>query len=108
VEKIQHAVSELAGDLLKEGLTVVALMAVLFYQDWRLALVAILGMPLALLPLVRLSRRVRSSSETSLRRWQDISEILQETISGFRVVKAFAMEPFEIERFKRAARALLT
>jgi subfamily B ATP-binding cassette protein MsbA len=108
VEKIQHAVSELLGDLLKEGLAVIGLMAVLFYQDWRLALVAVFGMPVALVPLVRLSRRVRSSNETSLRRWQDISEILQETISGFRIVKAFAMESFESERFRRAVSRLLS
>jgi len=65
-------------------------------------------MPVALTPLVRLGRRIRSSNETSLRRWQDISEILQETISGFRIVKAFAMEPFEIERFRRAVFRLLS
>jgi subfamily B ATP-binding cassette protein MsbA len=107
VERIQNAVSELAGDLLKEGLTVIGLLLVLFYQDWRLALVAVFGMPLALSPLVRLGRRIRSSNETSLRRWQDISEILQETISGFRIVKAFAMEAFERERFRRAVSRLL-
>jgi subfamily B ATP-binding cassette protein MsbA len=43
-----------------------------------------------------------------LRRWRDISEILQETISGFRVVKAFGMEGFEISRFGRAASRLLS
>jgi subfamily B ATP-binding cassette protein MsbA len=107
VEKIQNAVAEMAGDLLKEGLTVLGLMVILFVQDWRLAIVALIGMPLAFAPLVRLGRRLRSSSETSLRRWRDISEILQETISGFRIVKAFAMEPFEIERFRRAASRLL-
>jgi subfamily B ATP-binding cassette protein MsbA len=107
VEKIQAAVSELAGDLLKEGLTIVGLMAVLFYMDWRLAILAVVGMPLALHPLVKLGRRLRASNETSLRRWRDISEILQETISGFRVVKAFRMEKFEIKRFRRAASRLL-
>src|SRR6185436_19685279 len=54
-------------------------------------------------PLVLLGRRLRASNESSLRRWRDISEILQETISGFRVVKAFGMEGFETERFRRAA-----
>src|SRR5713226_5757247 len=107
VEKIQNAVSEIAGDLLKEGLTVLGLLFVLFYMDWRLALVALVGMPLAFLPLVRLGRRLRASNETSLRRWRDISEILQETISGFRVVKAFGMEMFELARFRRAAGRLL-
>jgi subfamily B ATP-binding cassette protein MsbA len=107
VEKIQYAVSEIAGDLLKEGLTVVGLAVVLFAKDWRLALLSLIGMPLAFYPLVRLGRHVRSSSETSLRRWRDISEILQETISGFRVVKAFGMEGFETDRFRRAAHRLL-
>jgi subfamily B ATP-binding cassette protein MsbA len=108
VEKIQTAVSEMAGDLLKEGLTVLGLMVVLFVQDWRLALMSLVGMPLAFHPLVRLGRHLRSSSETSLRRWRDISEILQETISGFRIVKAFGMEAFEIARFRRAASRLFS
>ena len=104
---LEAAVSELAGDLLKEGLTIVGLMAVLFYMDWKLALLSIVGLPLAMHPLVKLGRRLRASNETSLRRWRDISEILQETISGFRVVKAFRMEKFEIGRFRRAASRLL-
>jgi subfamily B ATP-binding cassette protein MsbA len=106
VEKIQTAVSELAGDVLKEGLTVVGLVIVLFVKDPWLTLISLVGMPLAFLPLVRLTRYLRASSETSLRRWRDISEILQETISGFRVVKAFGMERFEIGRFRRAAQRL--
>jgi subfamily B ATP-binding cassette protein MsbA len=108
VERIQAAVSELAGDLLKEGLTILGLLAVLFYMDWRLALLSLVGMPLAFHPLLRLGQRLRASNETSLRRWKDISEILQETISGFRVVKAFGMEGFEIGRFRRAASRLLS
>src|SRR6185436_5363645 len=108
VEKIQNAVSEMAGDLLKEGLTVVGLLAILFVKDWRLAALSLVAMPLAFYPLVRLGRHLRASSETSLRRWRDISEILQETISGFRVVKAFGMEGFETARFKRAAWRLFT
>jgi subfamily B ATP-binding cassette protein MsbA len=106
VEKIQNAVSEMAGDLLKEGLTVLGLVAILFIKDWRLALLSLVGMPAAFYPLVRLGRHVRASSETSLRRWRDISEILQETISGFPVVKAFGMEGFETSRFRRAASRL--
>jgi ATP-binding cassette, subfamily B, bacterial MsbA len=61
-----------------------------------------------LYPLVLLGRRIRAGSETSLRRWRDISEILQETISGFRVVQAFGMEGFESSRFRRAAWRLFT
>ena len=106
VERIQQAVSEMAGDVLKEGLSVIGLAAVLVYMDWRLSLVALLGMPVVYHPLVKVGRRLRASNETSLRRWRDISEILQETISGFRVVKAFAMEAFEYGRFRRASSRL--
>jgi subfamily B ATP-binding cassette protein MsbA len=108
VEKIQHAVSEMAGDVLKESLTVLALLVVLFAKDWRLALLSLVAMPLAFYPLILLGRRIRAGSETSLRRWRDISEILQETISGFRVVQAFGMEMFESARFRRAAWRLFT
>jgi subfamily B ATP-binding cassette protein MsbA len=108
VEKIQAAVSELAGDILKEGLTVLGFLIVLFYLDWRLATLSLVGMPVVLHLLLRLGQRLRASNETSLRRWKDISEILQETISGFRVVKAFGMEGFEIGRFRRAAARLLS
>jgi len=108
VEKIQTAVSELAGDLLKEGLTIFGLLVVLFWMDWPLALLSMVGLPAVVVPLVRLGQRLRASNETSLRRWKDITEILQETISGFRVVKAFGMEGFEIARFRRAAGRLLS
>jgi subfamily B ATP-binding cassette protein MsbA len=106
VERVQSAVAELAGDALKEGLTLAGLLVVLVWHDWLLAIVALVGMPAAFLPLVLLGRHLRASSETSLRRWRDISEILQETISGFRVVKAFGMEGFETQRFRRAAARL--
>jgi subfamily B ATP-binding cassette protein MsbA len=106
VERIQAAVSEVAGDVLKEGLAVLGLVIILFLKDWRLALFSLVVMPAAFYPLVRLGRHLRASSETSLRRWRDITEILQETISGFRVVKAFGMEGFETERFRRAASRL--
>jgi len=106
VERIQAAVSEVAGDVLKEGLAVVGLLVILFMKDWRLAIFSLVVMPAAFYPLVRLGRHLRASSETSLRRWRDITEILQETISGFRVVKAFGMEGFETERFRRAASRL--
>ena len=106
IEKIQTAMGEIAGDLLKEGLTVLGLAILLFTIDWKLAFVALVLMPAAFAPLIRLGRRLRSSNETSMRRWKDISNILQETISGFRVVKAFGMENFERARFEKALERL--
>ena len=106
VERIQTALGEIAGDLLKEGLTVIGLVFLLFFHDWRLALIALVLMPLAFTPLIKLGRRLRSSNESSMRRWKDISNILQETFTGFRVVKAFGMEAFERARFEKALERL--
>jgi subfamily B ATP-binding cassette protein MsbA len=102
VERIQTALGEIAGDFLKEGLTVIGLVLLLFYHDWRLALIALVLMPLAFGPLFQLGRRLRSSNESSMRRSKDIANILQETFSGFRVVKAFRTEAFEKARFEKA------
>lgn len=106
VERIQTALGEIAGDLLKEGLTVIGLVFLLFYLDWRLAVIALVLMPLAFTPLIKLGRSLRSSNESSMRRWKDIANILQETFSGFRVVKAFGTEAFEKARFEKALERL--
>ena len=105
VERIQNAVSEMAGDLLKEGLTVVGLLIVLFSRTggWRSSRWSACRSPST--RWCGSGGTLRASSETSLRRWRDISEILQETISGFRVVKAFGMEAFEIDALPPRRRA---
>ena len=106
VEKIQQSVSQAVGDLMMQGFAVVGYAALLFYYDWRLAALSLLGAPMVIYPLVRLGRRLRKTSDAGLLRWRDISNILQETISGSRIVKAFRMEEFESRRFAGASERL--
>jgi subfamily B ATP-binding cassette protein MsbA len=106
VEKIQQAVSEALGDLLMQTFALVGYGALLFYYDFRLAAVCLVTAPLAVYPLVTLGRKLRRITDTGLERWRDISNILQETISGSRIVKAFRMEGFETERFETATNRL--
>ena len=77
------------------------------YIDWRMALGSAVLIPLVAWPVGKFGRRIRKSSEKSRSRLADLSQILQETISGNRVVKAFGMEGFEIRKFREAARNLL-
>ena len=100
VEKIQHAVSEAMGDLLMQTFALFGYAALLVYFDWKLAIFCLVSAPLAVYPLVVLGRKLRKTSDTGLRRWRDINNILQETISGNRIVKAFLMEDFEARRFE--------
>jgi subfamily B ATP-binding cassette protein MsbA len=107
IEKIQSAVSQVAADSLKQGFTLVALLGVILYLDWRLALASLLLVPLVALPSARIGRYVRKSSRSSQDRMAELNNILQETISGVRIVKAFSMEPFEVAKFKEATKRLL-
>jgi subfamily B ATP-binding cassette protein MsbA len=106
VEMIQRAVSEAVGDLLMQSFALGGYAALLVYYDWKLALLCLVSAPLAVYPLVELGRSLRRTTDTGLRRWKDISDLLQETISGSRIVKAFRMEAFEAARFARTTERL--
>lgn len=107
IEKIQYAVSQSAADFLKQSFTLVGLLAVIFYMDWRLALVSLLLVPFVVFPSANIGRYIRISSRSSQDKMAELNTVLQETFSGIRVVKAFGMEMFEIAKFKAATRRLL-
>ncbi|MBZ5561067.1 MAG: ABC transporter ATP-binding protein/permease [Acidobacteriia bacterium] len=106
-ERIQFAVSQTAADFLKQSFTLVALLAVVFYFDWRLALASMLLVPFVVFPSANIGRYIRISSRSSQDKMADLNNVLQETFSGIRIVKAFGMELFEVAKFRAATRRLL-
>ncbi len=107
IERIQIAVSETAADMLKQTFTLIFLLCVLFKIDWRLASISMILIPLVVVPSAKLGRYIRASSKSSQDKMGEMNNVLQETFTGIRIVKAFAMERFEIEKFKTATRRLL-
>jgi ATP-binding cassette, subfamily B, bacterial MsbA len=107
IEQIRSALSDWFAELFRQIFALIAFVSVLLVINWRMALGAALLIPLVVLPVNRFGRRIRRSSEKSRSRLADLSQILQETVSGNRVVKAFGMEGFEIGKFREAARNLL-
>jgi ATP-binding cassette, subfamily B, bacterial MsbA len=103
-DAIQAAVSTRMGDLLQESVTLVGLTAYLFYVNPFLALVSLIGAPLIIAPVVQFGKRLRRTTHRSQERMAEIATLLEETIRGVRIVKAFTMEPFEIGRFREATR----
>lgn len=99
VTMIQGAVSDAVTGMLKDAFSVVALTGVIFYRDWKLALGAMIVLPLAFLPVVKFGKMLRRVSTKSQQSMGDITVILHETISGNRIVKAFGMEEYEKRRF---------
>ena len=107
VERTRHALSENLADFFQRSFTFLVLALVLVHLHWKMALATLVLLPLVLLPVNKFGRKIRRSAENSQTRLGDLSQILQETASGNRVVKAFGMEEFEIRKFREAARKLL-
>jgi subfamily B ATP-binding cassette protein MsbA len=107
VDKVQSAVSQVSADSLQQTFTLIALLCVLFYYDWKLALISLVLVPVVVIPSSRIGRYIRRSSRFSQDKMAEINNILQETFSGIRIVKAFGMELFEVAKFRAATRRLL-
>jgi ATP-binding cassette, subfamily B, bacterial MsbA len=102
VGQVQQAVSETAGDLARETLALVGYSALLFYYDPRLTIVCLTGAPLVVYPLIRLGQRVRRTTRRSQEALEQLSHLSTEAFTGHRIVKAFATEGHEAEKFGRA------
>jgi subfamily B ATP-binding cassette protein MsbA len=107
IEQVRSAFSDYLADFFRQIFSLAIFVVVLLVVDWRMAVGAAVLVPLVVWPVGKLTRRIRRSTEKSRSRLADLSQILQETISGNRVVKAFGMEGFEIRKFGDAARNLL-
>jgi ATP-binding cassette, subfamily B, bacterial MsbA len=107
IEQVRGTFSEWLADFFRQVMNFIGFVAVLLIVDWRMALGSAVLIPLVVWPVSKFGRRIRSASQRSRSRLADLSQILQETMSGNRVVKAFGMEGFEIRKFREAARSLL-
>jgi len=107
IEQMRSALSEWLADFFRQSFTLVFLTLVLLILNWRLAIACFALIPLVVLPIGKLGRRIRSAVERSRARLAELSQILYETAAGNRIVKAFGMERFEIQKFREAARKLL-
>jgi len=106
VNLMRAAVSTALAGLARQPLTIVFLVAVMFYQDWRLALAAFFVFPVAILPVVRLGRRMRRVSTDAQAQMARLTAHLDETFQGMRHVKAYGMEDHETGRAEETIEGL--
>ena len=107
VDKVQVATSQILADLLRQLFAAICLLFVLFSRDWRLALACMIVLPAVMIPTMRMGKRIRRTSRGTQDRQAELNQILQETLSGHMVVKAFGAEEYESRRFRDAALRLL-
>ncbi len=108
VEQVQAAVSIRVGDLFQESVNLVVISAVILLVNTELAIFTFIIAPIIAFPVVQFGKKLRRATRVSQERMADIATLLEETIKGVRIVKAFSMEPFEITRFREATRRHLS
>jgi len=106
VALVQGAMTSAITGIARDAATVVALIFVVFYRDFWLALIAMVVFPLAVYPLLNFGKRLKRYSKRMLISLEDITERLNETIGGIRIVKAFGMEDYERARFREVNQQL--
>jgi len=106
VHIIKTMVSSAVTSSLKDSFTIVGLTFVIFYRDWKLALIAMVVLPFAYFPIVELGRRTRKVSKGYQEAMAEMTSFLHETFAGNKIVKAFGAEAFEKNRFFKKTRRL--
>lgn len=101
VGQLNRLMADVVKDVLQQSFTIVGLLVVLFYRDWKLAFISVVVFPFAGAFISRYGRKMRKISRKSQESVAGIVNTLQESFTGSRIVKAFTME--DGERFKFAA-----
>jgi ATP-binding cassette, subfamily B, bacterial MsbA len=99
VNIIKNMVSKAVASGVGDIFTIFGLIFVIFYRDWKLAIIAMIVLPIAFYPIYAFGRRVRRFSTRSQQSMAELNAFLHETFWGNKIVKAFGMEDAEKERF---------
>lgn len=106
VEKVQYAMSSVLSEFLQQFFTFLFMLWVVIKLGGSLSLVLIIFLPFVVMAARRVGNRVRTTTRKGQDKLAEIHNLLYETITGVRVVKAFCMEAWETKRFRVAARRL--
>jgi len=104
VNIVQSSISATFSNLIKEPLTIIVFLAIAISISWQLSLFAFIIVPIASLIIAWIGNKLKKQTIILQTKLADITSILQETISGVKIVKAFGMERFENERFMKETR----
>lgn len=99
VNEMANAIPSVLKDIFQQGLTFLAMLAVVFYQNWKLATIVLVVLPLSSLVLVHVGRRIRKLSKRGQESIGKMASVLKEAFSGIKIVKAYGQEEKEAQRF---------
>ncbi len=107
VSLMANAVAGVLKDMFQNGLTFLAMVGVIFYQNWKLATLSAVVIPISAATMVRMGQRLRRLATGGQEKVGDMTSVLQEALSGIRIVKAFGREEAEAARFEASNQGYL-
>lgn len=107
VALVRAALTDSVASLMRDSTSLVVLIGVAFLKDWVLATIAFIVFPASVLPITRMSRKIRRLTRRGQITTGTLTNLLQESIQGSRIVKAFGMEKYESGRFTQENERLL-
>lgn len=99
----QEALVSIVGELVKQPLAAIGVIAVLIYIDWKFTLIFLVLFPICLIPVIIYGRRVRKAAKAMQNEAGIMAVILQESFAGIRVIKSFAREAFQLRLFDKSS-----
>ena len=108
VDQVQEAVSTLLADLFREVVLLLSLVILVFYLDWKLAALSLLIGPAAAILTMTMGKKIRLVTVKSREDVANLSDQLQQSITGMRILKAFGMEKYEQMQFAKGASRLFS
>lgn len=98
VTKLQNAVTGTLTNIVKDSLTLIFFIALMFHQDWFLASIAFFILPVAILPVQRMGKKIRKVSSNVQDEMSTLTTLLNQAFQGMRLVKSYCMERYEVKR----------
>ncbi len=103
---VERAVSTVLADLIREPFSLLGMIGFVLWLDLRLALISLILFPICIVPVLMFGRKVRRFAKEGQQKLADLVSVMQEAVTGVRIVRAFGMEGYEIERFRDKARSV--
>lgn len=104
VSILETALVRIPATLVRDGLTLIFLIGLLFYLHWKFALISLVAFPLSTYPLIKFSKKMRRISQEGQTKMAELYALIQELVFGINVVKSFTQEEKEIARFHQENR----
>ncbi len=101
ISRLSDITTYVVADFFRQVFTVIGLLALIFWMDWKLALTYLVVLPVVVYPIQTISKKLRKISRDSQIKIAHLNTILHETFAGVKIVKAFGMEHYERKKFDK-------